>query len=69
MRGQVRQQGTDLWGAHVLGMAFVMKQDKAFAPTEVGFRCAVAQMFQLYDLAHVIEQLKFGLCGSSSRPW
>src|SRR5262245_23320793 len=69
MRSQVRQEGPDLRGAHVFGMAFAMKQDKAFDPTEVGLLRTVAQMFQSHDFAHLIEQFQFGLRGSSSRPW
>ena len=43
---QIRQKGADFWRTHLLGMAFVMKQDEAFDPAEVGDFRAVAHMLE-----------------------
>ena len=43
---QMRQKGADFLGAHLLGMAFVMKQNEAFNSAEVGDFCAVAHMLE-----------------------
>ena len=43
---QVREKGADFGGSHVFGVAFMVKQDKAFDPTEIGDFRAVAHMLE-----------------------
>jgi hypothetical protein len=42
----VGQKGADLGGPHVFGVAFVVKEDKTFDPTEIGDFRTVAHMFE-----------------------
>ena len=46
VEGEVGEKGADLGGPHVFGVAFVVKQDKAFDPTEIGDFRVVAHMFE-----------------------
>jgi hypothetical protein len=41
---QVGKKGTDLDGPHVLGVAFMVKEDKPFDPTEIRDFRAIAHM-------------------------
>ena len=47
--------------AHVIGMTFVVKQEKASDPSEVRFLGAETQVSQTDGVAYVIKQLRFWL--------
>src|SRR6476620_2213382 len=47
--------------AHVLGMTFMVKEDKASDPSEVRFLGAETQVSQPDGVAYVIKQLRFWL--------
>ena len=53
--GQMRQKGADLLGAHLFGMAFLVKQDKASAPANVSLFGALTQVSEANCQAHLIE--------------
>lgn len=46
VEGKVGEQSADFGGPHVFGVAFVVKEDKAFDPTERGDFRVVAHMFE-----------------------
>jgi hypothetical protein len=46
VEGEVDEKSPDLGGSHVLGVAFVVKEDKPFDPTERGDFRVVAHMFE-----------------------
>jgi hypothetical protein len=55
--GEMCQKGTDLLGTHILGMAFLVEQDKAPAPANVRLFGTATQMSEAKRQAHLIEQL------------
>src|SRR5215475_6421545 len=55
----------DFLGAHVLGVAFVVKEDKASDPSEVRFLGAETQVSQTDGVAYLIKYLLFWLHTSS----
>ena len=67
MRGQVDKKRTDLCGSHILGMAFIMKQHKAFDPVDVGLFSADTAMLEAEDLPHLVEQPGLRLLETSQR--
>ena len=54
--GEMCDEGLDLIGAHVFGVAFIMKEDVAFDPVLVGLFGAVGVVFGADGVAHLIEQ-------------
>jgi hypothetical protein len=53
--GQMGQEGLDFGTVHGIGMLFVMKEDKAFDPVEVGLFGADRVVFGPQDGADLIE--------------
>jgi hypothetical protein len=53
---QMGDEGLDLIGAHVFGVAFIMKEDVAFDPVLAGLFGAVGVVFGADGVAHLIEQ-------------
>jgi hypothetical protein len=43
---EVGQKGADIRGTHGVWMAFLMKQNEAFNPLNIGFFRAIAQMLE-----------------------
>ena len=56
MPGQGGKKRTDLCGSHILGMAFIMKQHKAFDPADGCLFSADTAMLEAEDLPHLVEQ-------------
>ena len=53
---QVGEKGLDFRRTHVLGMAFVVQQDVARDPADVGLFGAVGVMFQAQGVAHLVQK-------------
>jgi len=58
---EVGKEGSDFGGAHLCRVAFVMEEDVAFGPIQVGFFGAVGVMFEANDIAHTFDKLSAGL--------
>ena len=61
MDGEMAQKCLYFLGAHVLGVTFVVKEDKASDPSKVRFLGAQTQVSQTDGIAYVIKQLRFWL--------
>ena len=61
--GQMGQEGRDFGGAHVLGVAAVVKQDEAFDPIVVSVFSAAGIMLEAHGLADLVEE-RFRFRGS-----
>ncbi len=66
MDGQVGEKGFHLSDAHLPRVAFVVEEDEAPDPLQVGFFGAVSIMLSAEDNLHLIEEL-LGLGGRSHR--
>lgn len=64
--GQVGEEGFDFGRAHLGGMAFLVEEDVAFDPAEVGFFGAQGVMVEAGAFAGLVEQ--FGGAGDSHEP-
>ena len=53
--GQVGQEGLDLRGAHLLGVALVVEEDEAFDPVDVGLFGADGVVLEADGLTNLIE--------------
>ena len=56
IHGQVSEKGFHFCATHVLGVALVVKQDKAFDPVRVGLFGADRIMLESHHVAHLVEQ-------------
>jgi hypothetical protein len=54
---QVREKGTNFGGPHFAGMAFVVEEDKASNPIDIGFFCAQSVVFNAQQFADLVKQL------------
>ena len=54
--GEVGDEGLDLGFCHVFGVAFLVEEDVAFDPFDVGLFGAVGVVFGAEGFAHLIEQ-------------
>ena len=54
--GQVGEEGFDFRGSHIFGMSFVVEEDEAFDPVDVGFLGADGVVFEADGLTNSIEQ-------------
>ena len=61
MDGEMAQKCLDFLGAHVLGMTFVVQEDKAPDPSKVRFLGAETQVSQTDGVAYLLKQLRFWL--------
>ena len=61
MDGEMAQKCLYFLGAHVLGVTFVVKEDKASDPSKVRFLGAETQVSQTDGVAYLIKQLRFWL--------
>ena len=59
--GEVGQKCPHFLSSHVLGVTFVVKEDKASDPSEVRFLGAETQVSQTDGVAYLIKQLRFWL--------
>jgi hypothetical protein len=55
---QVSQKGTDLRCTHRAGMPFVMKENEAFDPIDIGSFSANAVMFEANGVSYKIEEFR-----------
>ena len=56
---QVRQKGANLLCPYVSGMTFVMEQDKASDPADIGFLSSETQMLETQHRTYLIDQSGF----------
>ena len=61
MDGEMAQKCLDFLSAHVLGVTFVVKEDKTSDPSKVRFLGAETQVSQTDGVAYLIKQLRFWL--------
>ena len=61
MYGEVGQKCPYFLGSHVIGVTFMVKEDKASDPSEVRFLGAETQVSQTDGVSHLIKQLRFWL--------
>lgn len=66
--GEMSQESLDVFSAHFGGVAFVVEQDEALDPTDVGFFGAEGVVVEAGAFAGQIEQLFGGLCGHWQLP-
>jgi hypothetical protein len=59
--GQVSQKSFDLRGAHVFGMAFVVKQDVTLDPIDIGLFGAIGIMLCAQSFADTFDKLSASL--------
>jgi hypothetical protein len=55
VNGQLRQELSNLFNTHVLGMMFIVKQNKSSNSLHVCLFCPEAIVFGAYELAHLIQ--------------
>ena len=61
MDGEMGQKFLHFLGSHVIGVTFMVKEDKAFDPSEVRFFCAETQVSQTDGVSYLIQQFRFWL--------
>jgi hypothetical protein len=61
MDGEMAQKCLHFLGTHVLGVTFVMKEDKTPDPSKVRCLGAETQVSQTDGVAYLIKQLRFWL--------
>jgi hypothetical protein len=61
MNGEIGQKCLHFRGSHVIGVTFMVKEDKASDPSEVGFLGAETQVSQTDGVSYLIKQLHFWL--------
>jgi hypothetical protein len=54
--GQMGQESFNFGTAHLLGVALVMEEDKAFDPGNIAFFCAQGAVFEPEGVANPIKQ-------------
>ena len=54
--GEVGEESLDFWSAHFEGVTFVMEEDEAFDPVDVGFFGAIGIMFEAQGFADLVEK-------------
>ncbi len=54
--GQVGEEGSDFRGVHFGGVAFVVEEDEAAHPVDVGFFGAVGVVFDAQGVAELVEE-------------
>ena len=54
--GEVGEEGLDFWGAHFERVAFVVVEDEAAHPVEVGLFGAVGVVFGAQDVAGLVKK-------------
>ena len=59
MDGEMRQKCLYFLGSHIIGVTFMVKEDKASDPSEVRCFCAGTQVSQTDGVSYLIEQLRF----------
>jgi hypothetical protein len=50
------EKGCDLWSSHLPGVTFIVEQDVAPGPTDVGLFGANRVVFDPDDITHLVEQ-------------
>ena len=66
VESQVGQKITNFRRSHILGMPFVMKQNKALDPADIGLFSLETPMFQASYRPHLVEEPGLALHASSS---
>jgi len=61
MDGEMDQKCLHFLGSHVIGVTFMVKEDKASDPSEVRFLGAETQVSQTDGVSYLIKQLRFWL--------
>jgi len=61
MDGEMGQKCLHFLDSHVIGVTFVVKEDKASDPSEVRFLGAATQVSQTDGVSYLIKQLRFWL--------
>ena len=61
MDGEMGQKCLYFLGSHVIGVTFMVKEDKASDPSEVRFLGAETQVSKTDGVSHLIKQLRFWL--------
>ncbi len=54
--GEVGKESLDFWCAHFAGVTFVMEEDEAFDPVDVGFFGAIGIVFEAQGFADLVKQ-------------
>jgi hypothetical protein len=57
---QVGEEGFDFLGAHFLGVAFAVEEDKAADPIHIGLLGAVGIMLEAQHLAYSVQEFRSG---------
>jgi hypothetical protein len=61
MDGEMGQECLHFLGSHIIGVAFMVKEDKASDPSQVRFLGAETQVPQTNGVSYLIKQLHFWL--------